>query len=132
MRFRPSKRLHKCSPRGCQSDACVGKIALRHRALFDAFHDRVREQLAETAATRSERFAARTVLAEIIRWANDRGECSKIARDLSELLDINKAAMARNLALLERIHAIRRELRGKTKVILLTPTPQRRLLSPRS
>ncbi|MCB5946109.1 ArsR family transcriptional regulator, partial [Acidocella sp. KAb 2-4] len=45
----------------------------------------------------------------------------KVAADLAEMRGIDKAHMARTLALLERVGAISRVKRGRSKIIAVTP-----------
>jgi hypothetical protein len=86
------------------------------------FHDAIRDRLMASGATPAERFAARAVLMEIIRWLGwQTYACDKTAAELGDLLGINPGNMARTLDLLESVGAIARIKRGRTKTITVTP-----------
>lgn len=86
------------------------------------YHDAMRDRLLASAATPAERLAAGRVLMEIIRWLGWQSyECQKTAAELSDLLGVDPAYMTRMLNLLERVGAIARVKRGRTKVITVTP-----------
>lgn len=88
----------------------------------DQYHDAIRTRLMSTSATQAERLSALAVLQEIKRWLGwQTFTCTKTAADLSNLLKVEKANMARILALLEQIGAITRTKQGRTKVITVTP-----------
>lgn len=88
----------------------------------DQYHDAIRTRLMATDATQAERLSALAVLQEIKRWLGwQTFECTKTAADLGDLLGVEKANMARILALLEQIGAITRTKHGRTKTITVTP-----------
>ena len=86
------------------------------------YHDAILERLKATGAPASERRTALAALGLIIRWVGwQTYECQKSAADLADLLDMHKAGMTRTLNLLEKVGAIARVKRGRTKVITVTP-----------
>lgn len=94
-----------------------GNVSLSHQYL-----DAVQARLLESGATPAERGIAFNVLTLIIRHlAFVSHTCDKTAAELCEITGINKNSMAEALALLERVGAIIRVKRGRTKVITVTP-----------
>lgn len=92
-------------------------VSLGHQYI-DAVHDR----LMKSQVTVGERNAAMATLLLITRHLEWQGyACTKVAADLAEMLGVEKANMARTLALLESIGAINRVKRGRSKVIAVTP-----------
>jgi hypothetical protein len=94
-----------------------GNVSLGHQYI-----DAVQARLMATNATTAERNAALATLLLITRHLEWQGyACTKIAADLAEMQGMQKADMARTLELLERVGAIHRVKRGRTKVITVTP-----------
>jgi hypothetical protein len=94
-----------------------GNVSLGHQYI-----DVVQSRLLQSAATAPERDAALATLLLITRHLEWQGyACTKVAAELAEMRGIDKAHMARTLALLERVGAINRVKRGRTKVIAVTP-----------
>ena len=94
-----------------------GNVSLGHQ-----FIDAIQAKLLQTNATVGERNAAMATLLLIVRhlgWQSY--TCEKTAADLAEMQGVDKAPMARALALLEEIGAISRVKRGRTKIITVTP-----------
>ena len=86
------------------------------------YHDAIRDRLLAAKVTQAERFAARAVLHEIVRWVGwQTYACEKTAAELADLLSMDAGDMTRTLQLLERVGAIARVKRGRTKVITVTP-----------
>ena len=86
------------------------------------YHDAIRDRLMAADITNAERFAARAVLHEIVRWLGwQTYACEKTAAELADLLGMDAGDMARTLKLLEGLGAIERVKRGRTKVITVTP-----------
>jgi hypothetical protein len=86
------------------------------------FHDAIRDRLMASGATPAERFAARAVLMEIIRWLGwQTYACDKTAAELANMLGMDAGDMTRTLNLLESVGAIARIKRGRTKTITVTP-----------
>ncbi len=84
--------------------------------------DAVQARLMQSGATPAERDAALATLLLITRhleWQSY--DCTKIAADLAEMRGVKPQNMKNTLALLERIGAIQRVKRGRTKVIAVTP-----------
>lgn len=94
-----------------------GNVSLSHQYL-----DAVQARLLQSGATPAERGIAFNVIAMIVRHLVFAGhDCTKTAAELCEITGINKVSMAEALALLERVGAIIRVKRGRTKVITVTP-----------
>ena len=75
-----------------------------------------------TNATPAERDAALATLLLITRHLEWQGyACTKIAADLAEMRGVKPQNMKETLALLERVGAISRVKRGRTKLITVTP-----------
>jgi hypothetical protein len=94
-----------------------GNVSLGHQ-----FIDAIQARLLQTQATPAERGIALATLTMIVRhlgWQSY--SCEKTAADLCDLMGINKVSMAETLALLERIGAITRTKRGRTKTITINP-----------
>lgn len=94
-----------------------GNVSLGHQYI-----DAIQARLLKADATPAERGIALATLTMIVRhlgWQSY--ACDKTAADLCDLMGINKVSMAETLALLERIGAISRVKRGRTKVITVTP-----------
>lgn len=86
------------------------------------FHDEVTSRLRSSGETLAKQHQAIAVLFTIARhlaWQSH--ECSKTAAELSELTGVKPSHMADTLALLERVGAIQRVRRGRSKVITVTP-----------
>jgi hypothetical protein len=86
------------------------------------FIDAIQARLLQTKATPAERDAAMATLLLIVRhlgWQSY--SCDKTAADLAEMRGVLKSHMAETLALLERVSAITRTKRGRTKVITINP-----------
>jgi predicted MarR family transcription regulator len=84
--------------------------------------DAVQARLLETTATPAERDAALATLLLITRhlaWQDY--TCTKVAADLAEMRGVDKAHMARTIALLESVGAISRVKKGRMKIITVTP-----------
>lgn len=94
-----------------------GNVSLGHQYI-----DAVQARLMATNATPAERDAALATLLLITRHLEWQGyACTKIAADLAEMRGVDKADMTRTLVLLEKVGAISRTKRGRTKVIAVTP-----------
>jgi hypothetical protein len=94
-----------------------GNVSLGHQYI-----DAVQARLMGTTASVGERNAALAVLLLITRYLGWQDyTCTKTAADLAEMQGVDKAPMARTLALLEHVGAISRVKRGRTKVITVTP-----------
>ncbi len=94
-----------------------GNVSLGHQYI-----DAIQSRLLSESATAPERDAALATLLLITRHLEWQGyTCTKVASELAELRGIDKAHMARTLALLERVGAISRVKRGRSKVIAVTP-----------
>lgn len=94
-----------------------GNVSLSHQYL-----DAVQARLMKTSATPAERDAALATLLLITRHLEWQGyACTKVAADLAEMRGVKKQNIAETLALLERVGAIIRVKRGRTKVITVTP-----------
>ena len=94
-----------------------GNVSLGHQYI-----DAVQARLMATKATAPERDAGLATLLLITRhlgWQDY--TCTKTAADLAELRGVDKAHMARTLAMLEEVGAISRVKRGRTKIITVTP-----------
>ena len=86
------------------------------------YHDAVTERLRNSGYSLAQQNQALAVLWHITRhlgWQSY--ECTKTAADLCEMMGVNTANMARTLALLEEVGAIRRVKKGRSKVITVTP-----------
>lgn len=86
------------------------------------YHDAISARLRDSGESLAKQHQALAVLWTITRhlgWQSF--ECTKTAGDLCELTGIDKSHMARCLDLLERIGAIGRLKRGRTKRIIVTP-----------
>ena len=93
-----------------------------NKMIADEFHDAVRDRLNALDLSVAKRGVAMMVLAEICRhlpWEDH--TCTKTASELAELLKIVPPDMSDFLSILEKIGAIHRVKRGRTKVITVTP-----------
>jgi predicted MarR family transcription regulator len=114
-----SSRLKALARRPVQMefDFFMANVSTGHQ-----YHDAIRDRLLAAKVTQAERFAARTVLHEIVRWLGwQTYACEKTAAELAELLDMDAGDMTRTLQLLESVGAIERVKRGRTKTITVTP-----------
>ncbi|KDM65135.1 hypothetical protein [Acidiphilium sp. JA12-A1] len=94
-----------------------GNVSLGHQYI-----DAVQARLMATNATPAERDAALATLLLITRHLEWQSYvCTKIAADLAELRGVDKGDMTRTLTLLERVGAINRVKKGRTKIIAVTP-----------
>ncbi|GBR73088.1 helix-turn-helix domain-containing protein [Acidiphilium acidophilum] len=94
-----------------------GNVSLGHQYI-----DAVQARLMATNATPAERDAALATLLLITRHLEWQGyACTKIAADLAEMRGVKPQNMKETLALLERVGAISRVKRGRTKLITVTP-----------
>lgn len=94
-----------------------GNVSIAHQ-----YQDAITERLFAEAATTTKAKEAQAILWQItrhLRWQSY--VCDKTAAELCELTRTDKAHMARALDLLEKVGAIRRVKRGRTKVITVTP-----------
>ena len=94
-----------------------GNVSLGHQYI-----DTIQARLLQTNATPAERNAALATLLLIVRhlgWQSY--TCGKTAADLAEMQGVLKSQMAETLALLEKVGAISRVKRGRTKIITVTP-----------
>lgn len=94
-----------------------GNVSLGHQYI-----DAIQSRLMQTDATPAERDAALATLLLITRhlaWQNY--TCTKIAADLAEMRGVKPQNMKDTLSLLERVGAISRVKRGRSKVITVTP-----------
>lgn len=94
-----------------------GNVSIAHQ-----YQDAITERLFAEAVTIARAKEAQAVLWQItrhLRWQSY--ECCKTAADLCEIMRTDKADMARALDLLEKVGAIHRVKRGRTKVITVTP-----------
>jgi DNA-binding transcriptional ArsR family regulator len=104
-------------PAQTEFDFFMGNVSVGH-----AFHDAVRDRLIATGSTPAERGAAHLVLAEVIRWLGWQSyECTRTAAEIAQQTGLHPMAVSEALALLERVGAIARVKRGRTKVITVTP-----------
>ncbi len=88
----------------------------------DQYHDAIVDRLNAAAASSAERTRAIAILSEIKRWlAWQDFTCTKTAAELGDRLGLNKTDMSLSLALLEKVGAIGRAKRGRTKLITVTP-----------
>ena len=86
------------------------------------YQDAVTERLFEAAETPSQAHQAQAILWQICRnlgWQNY--ECTKTAAELCDTMRIKAPHMAAALNLLEKVGAIHRVKKGRTKVITVTP-----------
>jgi DNA-binding MarR family transcriptional regulator len=91
-------------------------------SIGNQYIDAVQTSLMESKSTAAERDAALATLLLITRhlaWQDY--TCTKLASDLAEMRGVDKADMARTLATLERVGAINRVKKGRTKIIAVTP-----------
>lgn len=94
-----------------------GNVSIGHQYI-----DAVQDRLMKTEATPAERNAALATLLLITRHLEWQSYvCAKIAADLAEMQGVKPQHMKDTLALLERIGAISRVKRGRTKIIAVTP-----------
>ena len=94
-----------------------GNVTVAH-----AYHDTVRDRLIASGATPAERGVAQIVLAEVLRWLGwQTYECTRSASDIAQQAGLGTKAVSDALALLERVGAITRVKRGRTKIITVTP-----------
>ena len=94
-----------------------GNVSLSHQYI-----DAVQTRLMATNATPAERNAALATLLLITRHLEWQSYiCTKIAADLAEMQGVKRQDMKETLALLERVGAISRVKRGRTKIIAVTP-----------
>jgi len=94
-----------------------GNVSLGHQYI-----DAIQTRLLETDATPANRHLALATLTMIVRhlgWQSY--TCDKTAADLADLMGVKAPDMATTLALLERIGAITRTKRGRTKLITINP-----------
>jgi DNA-binding transcriptional ArsR family regulator len=62
------------------------------------------------------------VLAEVIRWLGWQSyECTRTASDIAQQTGLLPKTVSESLALLERVGAVTRIKRGRTKIITVTP-----------
>lgn len=131
------RALREKNPERAEQARAAAKIATELSAIeqleFDFFgggnvslafqyQDAVTERLRKSGETLARQHQALAVLWQITRhlgWQTY--ECSKTATDLCDITGIGKSHMARVLDLLEKVGAIRRIKRGRTKVITVTP-----------
>lgn len=86
------------------------------------YHDAISARLRESGESLAKQHQALAVLWTITRHLSWQSfECTKTAADLCQLTGIDKSHMARCLDLLEKIGAIGRLKRGRSKVIIVTP-----------
>jgi len=86
------------------------------------YQDAVTERLFEAAPTTTKAKEALSILWTICRHLSWQSyECTKTAAQLCEITRTDKAHMARALDLLEKVGAIQRVKRGRTKAITVTP-----------
>lgn len=86
------------------------------------YQSTIRQRLVNSGVSRAQQHLAASVLWEIcchLSWQSY--ECSKTAGELCQIADVETAAMARTLALLEQVGAIVRVKKGRGKVITVTP-----------
>ncbi len=94
-----------------------GNVSIGHQYI-----DAVQDRLMKMEATPAERNAALATLLLITRHLEWQSYvCTKIAADLAEMQGVKPQHMKDTLALLERIGAINRVKRGRTKIIAVTP-----------
>lgn len=94
-----------------------GNVSVAHE-----FHDAIVDRLKASGATFAERATAQAVLAECIRWLGWQNyEVTRTAAEIGDRIGLAKGNTAAALALLERVGAISRVKRGRTKVITITP-----------
>ena len=86
------------------------------------YQDAITERLFEAAETPSQAHQAQAILWQICRnlgWQTY--ECTKTAADLCDTMRIKAPHMAAALNLLEKVGAIHRVKKGRTKIITVTP-----------
>jgi hypothetical protein len=94
-----------------------GNVSLGHQYI-----DAVQARLMATSVSVGERNAALALLLLITRYSGWQDyACAKTAAELADMQGVDKAPMARTLALLEKVGAISRVKRGRTKIITVTP-----------
>lgn len=94
-----------------------GNVSLGHQ-----FIDTVQARLLQSGATPAQRDAAMATLVLIVRHLGCQSyACEKAAADLAAMRGVAKPHISSTLGLLERIGAISRVKRGRTKVIIVTP-----------
>jgi chromosome segregation and condensation protein ScpB len=94
-----------------------GNVSLGHQYL-----DAVQARLLTETSTPAERDAALATLLLITRHLEWQGyACTKTAADLAEMRGVKTSNMSITLALLERIGAVSRVKRGRSKIITVTP-----------
>jgi len=94
-----------------------GNVSLGHQYI-----DAVQTRLMQSEATPAERDAALASLLLITRHLEWQGyACTKVAGELAEMRGVKTSNMSTTLALLERVGAISRVKRGRSKVITVTP-----------
>jgi DNA-binding transcriptional ArsR family regulator len=104
-------------PEQTEFDFFMGNVSVGH-----AFHDAVRDRLLATGSTPAERATAHMVLAEVIRWLGWQSyECTRTASDIAQQTGLLPKTVSESLALLERVGAVTRVKRGRTKIITVTP-----------
>lgn len=94
-----------------------GNVSIAHQ-----YQDAITERLFAEAPTTAQAKEAQAILWQItrhLRWQSY--VCDKTAADLCDLTRTDKARMARLLDLLEKVGAIHRVKRGRTKIITVTP-----------
>lgn len=105
------------TPHQYEFDWSAGNVSLAHQ-----YQDAVTERLYAHAPTIAKADKALAVLWQITRhlaWQSY--ECTKTAADLCDITRTDKVSMSDALSLLEKIGAIRRVKRGRSKIITVTP-----------
>ena len=91
-------------------------------SVADEYHDTIRDRIHALPLSPSKRAMAVMVMAEIVRWLPWKdAACSKTAAEISDLLKVCKMDVSTALQTLESVGAIRRVVRGRTKMIYVNP-----------
>lgn len=91
-------------------------------AVADEYHDTIRDRIHALPLSASKRMTAIAVMAEIVRWLPwQEAACSKTAAEIADLLKLHVSDVSRAIQTLEQVNAIRRVIRGRTKLIYVNP-----------
>ena len=91
-------------------------------SVADQYYDVIRDRIQALPMSASRRLAAIAVLTEIIRWLPWEGAaCTKTAAEIQDLLKVQQADVSRAIKTLEEVGAVRRVVKGRTKIIYVNP-----------
>jgi hypothetical protein len=91
-------------------------------SVADAYHDTIRDRIHALPLSPAKRAMAIMVMAEIVRWLPwEDAACSKTAAEMADLLKVCQMDISTALKTLEQVGAIRRVVRGRTKLIYVNP-----------